>query len=371
MTKIPMTEGQSLSNGVRTLVGAMPFIEIAKKEHVAWRNAITKEGYQRKPGETRIKRFASELRSKNVDIPTAILINAEHISWMKALKQKSDGLFLFDTDNYLGTFNIVDGQHRLQALQKVYETNPSKIENLKLHVVMMLGANEDQELEQFYIVNSTAKSVKTDLALDLLKQRAVQNTSIMQELIGSGQRWKVEGQALVEQLNEHSEVWKDTIKLANQKGIGKTIPSSSFVTSLKNYLNSPLARSFDEKQNYDLLEAYWKGIKKAAPEAFSDPTVYNLQKGIGVWVMNALLPVVLEIIRSQNKSFFDSDAYKNILHDPLSKLSGEDANTESVVGTDFWRVASKGGVSGSYSSAAGKRVLVSKLENLLPFNSVR
>ena len=81
MPKIPMTEGQPLSSGVRTLVGAMPFVEIAKKEHVAWRNALTKEGYQRKPGETRVKRFASELRSKNVDIPTAILINAADDSW--------------------------------------------------------------------------------------------------------------------------------------------------------------------------------------------------------------------------------------------------------------------------------------------------
>ena len=169
MAKISMTEGQPLSNGVRTLVGAIPFIELAKKEYVAWRNALTKEGYQRKPGETRIKRFANELRSKKVDIPTAILINAANESWTRALEQKSEGLFLFDTEKYKGKFHIVDGQHRLQALLKTYETDPSIVENLKLHVVMMLGANEDQELEQFYVVNSTAKSVKTDLALDLLK----------------------------------------------------------------------------------------------------------------------------------------------------------------------------------------------------------
>ena len=38
--------------------------------------------------------------------------------------------------------------------------------------VCMIGAGERQEMEQFYVVNSNAKSVRTDLAMDLLKQRA-------------------------------------------------------------------------------------------------------------------------------------------------------------------------------------------------------
>ena len=38
--------------------------------------------------------------------------------------------------------------------------------------VCVLGASEREEMEQFYVVNSTAKSVRTDLAYDLLKQRA-------------------------------------------------------------------------------------------------------------------------------------------------------------------------------------------------------
>ena len=36
----------------------------------------------------------------------------------------------------------------------------------------MIGADETEEMTQFYVINSTAKSVRTDLALDLLKQRA-------------------------------------------------------------------------------------------------------------------------------------------------------------------------------------------------------
>jgi hypothetical protein len=34
----------------------------------------------------------------------------------------------------------------------------------------MIGAGELEEMRQFYVVNSTAKSVRTDLVLDLLKQ---------------------------------------------------------------------------------------------------------------------------------------------------------------------------------------------------------
>src|SRR3989304_4985013 len=49
-------------------------------------------------------------------------------------------------------------------------------------------------------VNKTAKAVRTDLALDLLKQRAENDPRIMEALLESGQSWKVEAQAVAEEL---------------------------------------------------------------------------------------------------------------------------------------------------------------------------
>ena len=67
---------------------------------------------------------------------------------------------------------VVDGQHRVAALASLVEDDPETWANFRISFVCMLGGDELEEMEQFYIVNSTAKSVRTDLALDILKQRA-------------------------------------------------------------------------------------------------------------------------------------------------------------------------------------------------------
>jgi hypothetical protein len=47
---------------------------------------------------------------------------------------------------------------------------------------------EDEEMRQFYVVNSTAKSVRTDLALDLLKQQYDRDGRVMEQTIETSQR---------------------------------------------------------------------------------------------------------------------------------------------------------------------------------------
>jgi hypothetical protein len=89
-------------------------------------------------------------------------------------------------------------------------------------------------------------------------------------------------------------------------------------------------------------------------------------KGIGVWAMHEILPEVIEVIRSRGESLFDRDNYARLLKPVLLKLEGQNARTEMVRGQEFWLVAPKGGAAGSFSSSAGKRVLISKLMQNLP-----
>ena len=49
----------------------------------------------------------------------------------------------------------------------------------------------------------------------------------------------------------------------------------------------------------------------------------------------------------------------------LEKLEGDNASGEPVSGLDFWLVGAEG-AAGSYSSNAGRRVLLAKMKNLLP-----
>ena len=65
------------------------------------------------------------------------------------------------------------GEQGIGALARLVNgPSPENWINFEIPFVCMLGADEREEMEQFFVVNSTAKSVRTDLALDLLKQRA-------------------------------------------------------------------------------------------------------------------------------------------------------------------------------------------------------
>ena len=63
----------------------------------------------------------------------------------------------------------------------------------------------------------------------------------------------------------------------------------------------------------------------------------------------------------------DAETYKSIMQSALDELQGEaqDGVGSPVRGVDFLRTAPKG-AAGSYSSSSGRRVLISKIRQLLP-----
>lgn len=363
--QLPIVFGQPLKSGTQTVVGSIPFKALSPLISIPLRNATTKVGYQRKPTPSRIKKLVAEIRKNGVDIPTAILINARDKSWKRAIS-RINGCGTFDLSAYRGKFSIVDGQHRTQALNTLYKESPTTFGDLKLQFVLMLGASETEELEQFYIVNSTAKSVKTDLALDLLKQRADQDGKVLQHLLETGQDWKVRAQGFVEELNKESNVWREKIRLANEEKRNTIIPSSAFVSSLKSYLDYQYIQALKPAKQYEILDTYWEGIRETVRAPFDRPNDYTLQKGIGVWAMHEIFPHVIEVVRSNGDSLLDPDSYKEVLEPMFENLEGENTKAEEVKGPDFWLIAPKGGVAGGYSSSAGKRVLLSKMIHALP-----
>jgi DGQHR domain-containing protein len=368
MPSIILIEGQTLKSGVRIVVGSIPMKLLAHRVQTPWRDARTKEGYQRRPTPSRIAKLAGEIRKHKVDIPTAVLLNARDSSWESAISQNdaSSDFFTFDLDRYNGVFSVVDGQHRIEALRQLYVESEEEYGGFKLQFVMMLGANEGQELEQFYVVNSTAKSVKTDLALDLLKQRADHDGTVMNHLVEIGQDWKVRAQDLTEMLNDKSSTWRNRIRLANEiKGL-TTIPSSSFVVSLQKFLAMPLMQAADIESQYKIIDTFWMGIRSVMPNPFDYPQDYTLMKGIGVWAMHDALPSVIEVIRSRGLSLYERQSYADVLEPMFDKLDGENLGADTVSGADFWLVAPKGGAAGTFSSSAGKRVLSSKIRQAMP-----
>jgi len=187
----------------------------------------------------------------------------------------------------------------------------------------------------------------------------------MDALIENGETWKVHGQALAEELEKSSAVWRGRVRFPGDAAGQTTIGSSGLVNSFKNLLGTPYFGAINQPNQVAILTAFWSGIAKVIPEAFEDPQTYSVQKSVGVQILNTLLVPVLEYIRSTGESVLDPESYVKAMTDALTQIEGDTGNGDVARGSDFW-IAGRDGAAGSYSSNAGRRVLTAKLRNLLP-----
>jgi DGQHR domain-containing protein len=369
---IPVVQGPKLHKAdVATIAGFMPAGALIPYAYVIpHHDPRTKKGYQRLPQDARINELVYDLRRNRVDLPTAILLNVRGREAHQAFRDGRLDMRRFTParpnvppeDNFF----VVDGQHRVLALEKLIgEFDENYWSAFQIPFVCMLGANEDQEMEQFYNVNSKAKSVRTDLAYELLRQRAIVDPEVMDALTERGQDWIVRAQSLVQKLSEDSPVWRSRIRFAAMEKGQTIMPSASMVSSLKPLLSSPYFKVVAPDQQVKIVDAFWRGLRDIMQDAFDNPSDYALQKGVGVIVMHTVLVPLLEIIRAKGLSVVEPESYRAILAEPLSLLQGDDASGHPIKGLDFWRV-SPHGAAGSYSSSAGRRVLIAKIQMLLP-----
>lgn len=360
---IEIVRGQKLQSGAQIIAGFMPAgVLIPDGYVIPAYDTRTKQGYQRQPQEARINSLAADLRRGRTDLPTAVLLNLRDLSIKAALDGNS--LRLMHSGKAV-QFHVVDGQHRILALQKLIEEDADRWSQFLIPFVCFLAADAREEMKQFYIVNSTAKSVKTDLALTLLRTRSEEDPEVYEALQERGKQWQVDGQTIVERLASESRIWKNRIRLPSMEKGETTIPSASLVTSLKPLLASPYFGRLKSEPQIKVLDAYWHGIREVLRPAFDTPEEYTIQKGVGVIVMHTIFPHVLECVRNRGLSTTDADAYKSVLDIALTQLQGENNTGEPVTGVDFWASAPRG-AAGSYSSSAGRRVLVAKIQQLLP-----
>ncbi len=374
-SKVSVIRGADLQGGdIPTYVGVMRANTLAKLHKIPRRDATKGKGYQRSPGNTRINHLASEISAKKVDLPTSVLLSLrepvpENFLDVDGEKGHMD-LSVLDLDKGQYLY-VVDGQHRILALEKVlreFEEQGKNSPNLKIPFVCMIGADESTEMKQFYVVNKNAKSVPIDLAYSLMRQRAENDPNLMKELIGSGRKWEVEADELVTKL-ANGTTWHGLIRLANAPKAETVVPVASFIKSLRPLLVNPsLFQELTIEQRIQLLEAYWQGIHKYyQKEGYIDGErgKYGLFKGVGVSVMNHLLPFFIERARGSGNSLFSSDTYENLVAPMLDKLEGSNSKNEPVSGMNFWQSGHAGAI-GGFSSESGKKLLTERLKSLLP-----
>jgi len=350
-------------SGTPMVTGVITAEALSERYVVPRRDARSKTGYQREVSTSRVNRLMKDLRAKRVDLPTSVLVNLREFDPLAHLSETECGhvLTLGDGDRLF----VVDGQHRLEALRRLNEEEPERWGAFEVPFVAMLGASEREEIRQFYVVNSTAKSVRTDLALDLLKQRAESEPGVMDALIESGETWKVRGQQIVEDLEKACAIWRGRVRFPGEPTGTSTIGSAGLVGSLQGLLSTPYFGSITTANQVKILSAYWEGIRKIMPDPFVEPQEYALQKSVGVQIMHGLLISVLEYVRSTGRSVIEPEPYADALEQALMDLEGDTSSGDVVRGSDFWLAGSEG-AAGSYSSNAGRRVLTAKIRGMLP-----
>lgn len=368
---INVIQGPTLKGSIKTVVGVIPAETLVRHHAVPQRDVLRGTGYQRTPSAKRVNELASSITRRLVDLPTSVLLSLRGESANDVLTRVGPDAYELDLDPEKAASEhqlfVVDGQHRIKALARAMNEDQADILNVKIPFVCLIGADEAQEMEQFHVVNSNAKSVPTDLALELLRARAEQDPTFAQRIKESGRKWELDAQALTQHLAMSSSTWKGRIRLANSAKAETTVPAASFVKSLRPLLGQPtlFRRVPTTEQQGQVIDAYWRSIRRVLPEAFEDPIKFNIQKGIGVDVMHSVLPNVLDQVRAAGDSIFDPTSYQELVAEALLSVEAPNGDGEMVTGIDFWRTG-RDGAAGIYSSAAGKRRLAELIEARLP-----
>ena len=349
--------------GFPIATGFIRAADLIPRTRIAHREFEGGQGYQRLPSQTRVRLLARQLKASKVDLPTALLLNLRTYDHTVNLVDDGEGkTFLKLTDEELWE---VDGQHRCEGLRLVLEEDPERFSDYTIPFIVGLGWSKEYEMEQFFVVNSTAKNVPTTIAYDILESLGQVIPGLMQDLEESGRDWQVNGQELAKELADSCQIWRNRIRFSNQPKGMTTVPSAGFVNSLKPILQSAYFGRLTRGAQAKVLAAYWEAQRVILPAVFAEPQDYTLQKSVGVQVMHGVFNDVLEVVRYNQDSTTDFNGYVKVLEETLLNFSGDNRVGTQVLGEDFW-LSGEHGAAGAFSSSAGRRVLTARLRSGLP-----
>ena len=189
------------------------------------------------------------------------------------------------------------------------------------------------EMDQFRIVNGTAKQVRTDLVNMIL-------TAIYSETgrtdIPKKDLWRIVVSNVVDRLaKDPQSPWRDLIALPGEvtvPGEAKPVRATSFITSLKPvYIWLKEASGILDMQCHNTEEeidymygvvADWRAVRHVVPDAFDEPVKNVIQKTPGVFSLHLLLR---HLLGNQGRRSFDVATFTEFL--------GE---SPEITDPDFW-----------------------------------
>jgi DGQHR domain-containing protein len=328
-----------------------------------WHSGEEDPGYQRAPSQTRKNEIAEYFSRQDAVMPLGGLLNARsgngnasaYGSVLEFAPDEGEGgpvmsgwLTLPGEDDPLW---IVDMQHRLGGLETALARGED-VAHFPVVVTIADGLTKLEEIEQFELINTTQKKVRTDLARRLLEIRA--RDVNQRKLIDQQHKlWQAKGPVIVDWLNSTPGVWFGRIIEPNatrKERPNGVIKETSFVTSLKPVLSTPLLSRAPDEQVSELLALFWQVLADMWPDAFTRPEDHVVQKTPGIFSLHLIAPDAFELAR--HRGALDRESLTHVLR-PLEEL-----------GSDFWHKTD--GTAAQFGGMKGFSILAGELREYLP-----
>jgi len=257
------------------------------------------DGYQRPLVPKRVGEVAWYLREAEGIMPTSILVSIRSDVKFNEEKRKldiPDEVILW----------IIDGQHRVAGLERAIEQGAQELNDYPLPVVVMVNPNKFDEMRAFYLVNSRAKSVPTDVAERILQRtmaergeswiREHEAEEFMKSQKAINQAKAVE---VVDYLRSECLVWKGMVAVPGEPkpNVNAVKQHTLVMAMLEGAFKDPTLARLDPRALGELLGRYWEALQETWPEAFAEPKLYSVRKSSGVWSLNMLFRDVFERCR--------------------------------------------------------------------------
>src|SRR3990172_354407 len=163
---------------------------------------LDQQGYQREIYEDHIDKIISFVTGHpNEMLPTSIVATIrEDESPLTSYSGDDIGHLTIQPGCHL---YIIDGQHRLIAIDRALQKDPSSaLARLRLPLVLLANVDKVDELRQFHLINDRQRRIATNLALALLATAAASDPRVAQTLTQPGEEWRLPATGIAIRLNE-------------------------------------------------------------------------------------------------------------------------------------------------------------------------
>ena len=271
-----------------------------------WSSSNT-DGYQRPLSQRRIGELAWYLMETEEGLfPTSVLLSVR--SKVEFTEEaRLDGIALGSLDVPDGEpLWVIDGQHRLAGIKGAIERGAQEMSDYQVPVVIIVNPDRHDEIRYFYLVNSRAKNVPTDIADRILQRTRKEKGDEWLREMESPQERKAEKAILqaratdvVDHLMAKCPAWKDMVEVPGEvKPSPRAVRQHTIVSSLlEGPFKDPTLIRFDTQEVGKLLATYWCALQEVFPEAFEQPDQYSIQRTPGLYGLHMVFPDVFERCR--------------------------------------------------------------------------